>query len=243
MLNYSACCCQGGRTYNEDSIGISDAITPIGVFALADGLGGHGMGDIASSTAIRCVLETEPLLRGNEFLRNSFETAQETILTKQAELHAESKMKTTMVVLRIEKNRAYYAHIGDSRLYYFSGKKSKQLTMDHSVPQMLVSSGEIKPEDIRHHPDRNRLLRVLGTEWESPKYTLCKKPIFTWPGDGFLLCSDGFWENIEDGEMLAFYRESRTPEEWLSRMKALVEQRGAESESTADNFSAIAVMR
>ena len=181
MLDYSACCCQGGRPYNEDSIGISDSIDPVGTFALADGLGGHGMGDIASSTAIKCAMESSHLLRGNDFLAECFITAQETILSEQLRLHAKSKKKTTMVVLHIEHGRAYYAHIGDSRLYHFSRRGCKQLTMDHSVPQMLVAAGEINPSEIRHHPDRNKLLRVLGVEWESPRFTLCKKPMHVWP--------------------------------------------------------------
>ena len=227
MLDYSACCCQGGRPYNEDSIGISDSIDPVGTFALADGLGGHGMGDIASSTAIKCAMESSHLLRGNDFLAECFIT--EAILSEQLRLHAKSKMKTTMVVLHIEHGRAYYAHIGDSRLYHFSRRGCKQLTMDHSVPQMLVAAGEIKPSEIRHHPDRNKLLRVLGVEWESPRFTLCKKPMHVWPGDAFLLCSDGFWEYIEECEMLDLYHEHR--------------RRGVENEGTADNFSAIAVVK
>lgn len=243
MLDYSACCCQGGRPYNEDSIGISDSIDPIGTFALADGLGGHGMGDIASSIAVKCVMEGDPALHGNEFLAQCFCAAQETIMSEQLRLHAESKMKTTMVVLRIERNKAYYAHIGDSRLYHFSRKSCKQLTMDHSVPQMLVASGEIQPGEIRHHPDRNRLLRVLGVEWESPRFTLCKKSVIVWPGDAFLLCSDGFWEYIEEREMFQLYQKNKTPEAWLAAMKQLVEQRGSESDGTADNFSAIAIMK
>ena len=243
MLDYSTCCCQGGRPYNEDSIAISDSIEPIGTFALADGLGGNGMGDIASSIAVKCALEGDSSLRGGDFLAQGFIAAQKTIMSEQVRLHAESKMKTTMVALRIEHNRAYYGHIGDSRLYYFSGRSCKQLTKDHSVPQMLVASGDIQPCDIRHHPDRNKLLRVLGVEWETPRFSLCKKPLIVWPGDAFLLCSDGFWEYIEEDEMLELYRKHKRPGTWLVNMKKIVEKRGAESEGTADNFSAIAIVK
>ena len=152
-------------------------------------------------------------------------------------------MKTTLAALLIGKKDVQCGHIGDSRVYWFRHKKLMGRTLDHSVPQMLVAAGEINPSEIRHHPDRNKLLRVLGVEWESPRFTLCKKPMHVWPGDAFLLCSDGFWEYIEEDEMLDLYHEHRRPDAWLAAMKETVEKRGAESEGTADNFSAIAVVK
>ena len=72
-------------------------------------------------------------------------------------------MKTTVVVLHIKNKNARWAHVGDSRLYFFKNKKLIERTLDHSVPQNLVVCKEIKEKDIRYHADRNRLLRVLGT--------------------------------------------------------------------------------
>lgn len=63
-----------------------------------------------------------------------------------------------------------WGHVGDSRLYYFKNGKIVKRTLDHSVPQMLVARGEIDEKEIRHHPDRNRLVRVMGMEWDEPKY-------------------------------------------------------------------------
>lgn len=243
MVDYAVCCCQGQRSYNEDRVGISTEQGDRATFVLADGLGGHGMGDVASSLAVEssltCAQDNE--CSGNTLLCDCFELAQHSILEKQVELDAAQKMKTTMVLLRIERNKAYFGHIGDSRLYHFSSRGWKRLTMDHSVPQLLVSTGEIKENEIRHHPDRNKLLRVLGVEWETPRYTINPKPVPAKRGDGFLLCSDGFWEYILEEEMTDLYKREPDAQRWLEKMKELVEKRGAAAQENADNFSAIAI--
>ena len=74
-------------------------------------------------------------------------------------------------------------------------------TIDHSIPQMLALAGEIKEKEIRRHPDRNKLLRVVGTDWENPQYEISEDVEKT-GGEAFLLCSDGFWENITEKEMV-----------------------------------------
>ena len=96
-----------------------------------------------------------------------------------------------------------WGHVGDSRLYYFKNGRIVKRTLDHSVPQMLVAAGEIDEKEIRHHPDRNRLVRVMGMEWDEPKYQV-SEPMPEEPGQAFLLCSDGFWENIEEEQIIEF---------------------------------------
>lgn len=75
----------------------------------------------------------------------------------------------------IDGNKVQWGHVGDSRLYAFAKNKVKLRTLDHSVPQMLVFAREIKEKQIRNHPDRNRLLRVMGIEWEKPMYELAEQ--------------------------------------------------------------------
>ena len=85
-------------------------------------------------------------------------------------------------------------------MYIFRQNRIVYQTLDHSVPQMLVASGEIRPEEIRGHSDRNRLLRVLGDRDRSVKYQ--ESPPWDWmPGDKILLCTDGFWEYVKEPEM------------------------------------------
>ena len=156
-------------------------------------------------------------------------------MEKQRELGCPRAMKTTMTALLIGNSRIRFGHVGDSRIYYFRNGKLMGRTMDHSVPQMEVLSGAIRPEQIRPHADRARLLRALGRE--NPP-----KPEFhvgtLQDGDVFLLCSDGFWEPVWEGEMLIDLSKSRTPQEWLSFMTAHI---GAQMTKEQDNFSAVAL--
>ena len=111
-------------------------------------------------------------------------------------------------------------------------------TLDHSVPQMLVKSGEIKESEIRNHPDRNRLLRALGLETDRQLYEL-QEPYPLRKCQAFLLCSDGFWELIEEEKMCSFLKKAESADEWLRLMNEEVQKNGAGK--NMDNNSAIAV--
>ena len=155
---------QGDRPVNEDALKTFEAEQKK-ILALCDGLGGHGMGDVASQLVVSQVIEslldsqTEDL---HKAISNSIEKAQEALRADQKKRHAQQKMKTTVAVAVVDQKKIYIAHIGDSRVYIFSKKKVLLQTRDHSVPQMLVDSKEIKLADIRFHPDRNILLKVMG---------------------------------------------------------------------------------
>jgi len=231
---------QGNREHNEDS---ATCIESNGnyCFVVADGLGGHGKGEVASQKIIE-VFTREFNKNPNSsqsFLENTFSKAQSEILVMQQEQHAKYEMKTTTVCLSIVKNVCQWGHIGDSRLYMFHNNKVKIRTLDHSVPQMLVLSGEIKEKHISGHPDRNRLLRVIGVEWDSPRYELSEKLSLS-DCQAFILCTDGFWEYIEPKKMSRFLKKSKTVTEWLNLMTADVEKNGCGQDM--DNYTAIAVM-
>ena len=103
---------------------------------------------------------------------------------------------------------------------------------------MLVNRGDIREKDIRHHEDRSRLLRVMGTEWDAPKYQVVEGISLT-KRSSFLLCSDGFWELIDEKMMCKLLKKSATPEEWLKNIEKIVLENGRGS--NMDNYSAIAV--
>ena len=241
-LSYYMLTSVGGRDHNEDCIGMAEA-PAVKIFALADGLGGHGKGEVASALAVEAVksLADSYIEGGAElWLSAAFTTAQNNVIAAQDEANNHSGMKTTLCVLAVEEDSVQWGHIGDSRVYLFKRGRYNRRTADHSVPQMLVAAGEIKEKEIRHHPDRNRLLRVIGSEWETPKYEITKA-ISASRGDSFLLCSDGFWELIEEKTMEKLLHTSETPEEWVKAMAEEVERNGKAQESSMDNYSAIAV--
>lgn len=228
---------QGNRDYNEDFILAKQE--PYGsCFVVADGLGGHGKGEVASMHVCE---DVEKFLAKNQDigdLEKAFEHAQETLMKRQIEENATSGMKTTMNVLAVNEDIIRWGHVGDTRTYYFKKNKIISRTKDHSVPQMMVSMGEIKEKDIRHHEDRNRLLKVMGIEWNSPQYAM-ESDIRVESKQAFLLCTDGFWEFIEDKEMEKTLKKSKTPQEWMNRMVEIVKKAG--QGHNMDNFSAIVV--
>lgn len=230
----------GGRKINEDSIGVCSN-GDNNCYILCDGLGGHGMGDVASSLVVNVFKDqfgkTDDMVN---FLGQAMLASQDILMAEQVVRNAKRKMKTTAVALVTDERNAYIGHIGDSRLYIFNWNKVKTRTMDHSIPQMLVLSKEIKESQIRNHPERNTLLRVLGIEWDEPMYELMA-PIPLRKCQAFLLCSDGFWELIEEKEMCALLKKAKSVEEWLSSMVEVVQANGIGKDM--DNNSAIAVWR
>lgn len=238
MVTYKIISRQGSRPLNEDCVGMHQSRHSYGFF-LADGLGGHGKGDIASKIAVeQAIMQFEVEHGSRDALKVIFEAGQAEILERQRKEGSNLGMKTTLTALLVDEAQICWGHIGDSRIYYFQNNRLVCRTMDHSVPQMLVAAGEIRESQIRHHPDRNRLLRVMGIEWERVAYQL-GVPVSRRDRQAFLLCSDGFWELVEEKEMTALLKRASSVEQWLEDMEQLVKKHGAGT--NMDNYSAIAV--
>ena len=233
-ISYYSITDKGERRVNEDSLA-GDVQGSDAFFVLCDGLGGHGDGDAASGFVVQEMMEA---WADHMPIDQSILRAQNGLLRKQRIEKKESSMKTTLTGLWISNGRACFAHVGDSRVYYFEKNKYKLRTLDHSVPQMLVNNGDIKEKDIRHHEDRSRLLRVMGVEWSTPKYQI-SEPVLLTDKSAFLLCSDGFWELIDEKMMCKTLKKSKTPREWLEKMREIVLKNGLGT--NMDNYSAIAV--
>jgi serine/threonine protein phosphatase PrpC len=206
---------------------------------VADGLGGHNGGELASKTAAGIVLES---FGGNPdlsaiALESHIASAQEAILKLQQQDSVVAQMRTTLVVLISDSRQALWAHVGDSRLYRFQSRGLVTQTEDHSVPQSLVKAGEISPDQIRGHADRNRLLRSLG-EPGPARPSVLAEPALLCDTDAFLLCTDGFWQYVYELEMLADLVASASPEEWLDRAASRLLTR---AQGEYDNYSALAI--
>lgn len=229
---------KGERENNEDNVGMYERKGSY-CFAIADGLGGHGKGEVASDLAVRtCMEEFAKNKDGEGRLERSFILSNEAILKGQRDDRRAFDMKTTLVLLYIGDTLVRWGHVGDSRLYYFENRKLISRTLDHSVPQALVAAGEIKEREIRHHPDRNRLLKVLGMEWDVPKYELAD-PVPRKEKQQFLMVTDGFWELIDEKHMERTLRKSSSPADWVKSMQEIVLKNGRGT--GMDNYSAIGI--
>ncbi len=238
IIRYAVKSCQGGRSYNEDTVQVHETAGKR-LYVLADGLGGQGHGEVASATAVNSVIHRAIWDGQNEqFIAAAIESAQHAVREKRKENAEYRNMCTTLVVLTITGRIAQWGHIGDSRLYMFRRNRIYHQTLDHSVPQMLVRVGELDPSQIRKHPDRNRLLHSIGYEWSGRPYSIGPETELM-EGDAFLLCSDGFWEYIEETEMISLLKKHKDPVSWLEAMRKIVAQRGRDEQQ--DNYSAICI--
>lgn len=225
----------GGRQINEDTVRVISNGRWVRAF-VGDGLGGYAGGAQASRAAAGAVLDSamEASLLSEQNLLTAVERANQAVCRLQAERGG--SMKTTLVLLSIEDGMARWMHIGDSRLYHFRNGVLITQTMDHSVSQMAVLMGQIYPDQIRFHEDRNRVLRALGSENANPD--IAPTIPLVDGQDVFLLCTDGFWEYIYENEMEQLLRTSSTPEEWLHSMEALLLSRVP---GDNDNYTAAAI--
>ena len=232
----------GGRPLNEDCVRSAEQNGRF-CFILCDGLGGHARGELAS----QCVCETvgDVFLAGGQtafpaLMERAILRAQEALTLRQsATTGASHGLRTTLCCLMLGGGDALAAYVGDSRLYQFRAGRVAGRTRDHSVPQHLVNIGEIAESEIRTHEDRNRLLRVMGSEWEEPQFQLWNGLKAPEPGDAFLLCSDGFWEWVLETDMERLLASAADPREWALQMKAEAQKNAVGREM--DNFSAITV--
>ena len=231
----------GEKEQNEDAFRIcSEGKHGSHAFVLADGLGAYGNGELAADYVCDFVEQALKLTdyADADFVEDCFEYAQSMLMLEKTFLNMPA-VKTTMVLLFIRDGLASWGHIGDSRLYHFRDGRILSRTVDHSVPQMLASSGSIREEEIRHHPDRNLLLRAMGSDWERPEYEIDKREVPVLPGDWFLFCSDGFWDWIDEEDMLRILKQGGDAHSLLNKM--MEEVRKAGSGNNMDNYTAILV--
>ena len=231
-MKYSAYTNVGGRNNNEDYF---EAVRANGccLFVLCDGLGGLDAGEVASETAA-AEIKDQFLFDPKGFeLKQAVLAANERILMKQKE--SGKNMKTTVTAVYIADGEIYCSHVGDSRIYMFDEGGICYQSVDHSASQMAVFSGEITPDGIRTHPDRNILTNALGA------YNKLNAEVKSFSADkikAVLMCSDGFWEYVYEDEMVKLLNESQEPSEWIVSMRALLGQRIGKKN---DNNTAVAV--
>lgn len=227
----------GDRENNEDSAGYRVRPWHSGVFAVADGLGGHDAGEVASATATRCLIDRfsgAPSL-APDAVEQMFAAANDAVYAAQGEAHTFYSMKTTLAAAFYRRGRVVLAHVGDSRIYLFRKRKLCLRTRDHSLAQLLVEQGKLAPDALRRNADRNQLLRAMGSTAARPTVS---ETLRLRRGDALLLCTDGFWENLDDCEIEAALGTADSPEAWV---RAMLTRHANARRERQDNFTALAV--
>lgn len=221
----------GGRECNEDSFGYNDT-----TFVIADGLGGHQFGEVASAAAVEYIMEHYHTVTDLSE-RNRISMVQDTNrhLLQLQQHPSLSSMRTTLAAAFIHQNKFATVHLGDSRIYYFRDHQLYSCTKDHSLSQIAVDLKQILPEDIRFHDDRNKLLKVLGDKTPI-KLSKLPPPLAIQENDAFLLCTDGFWEHVYEVEMEIDLIKTTNSKDWITLMLKRLLLR---SENKGDNYTVI----
>jgi serine/threonine protein phosphatase PrpC len=234
------------RSHNEDSY---CSAPDLGLYAVADGMGGHAAGEVASSLAVQSLVSA--VRRDRDFLEDfangdgnvrpediknllgAAVNAANAEVYAAAQAHPERRgMGTTMTALLLVGRRAFIAHVGDSRLYLVRGDEVRQLTEDHSVINELKRRGRLRPEVLDRIPNKNAVTRAVGV-FENVEVDTFQ--VLAAPGDRFVLCSDGLHRYFErDSDLVPLVMGDE--EEATARMIAYANERGG-----ADNITAIVV--
>lgn len=197
----------GGRKYNQDRVAYAytdDAL----LLVLADGMGGHLHGELAAEITIKTYMQAfeqaaHPRIPEPEkFLSETMRSAHEAIVKFAQEQQLGGNPGTTCVAALVQDGRVYWAHAGDSRIYLLRGGATVAVTHDHSVVQQWADWGIISTDEMKTHPDRNKITNCLGGVGDL-FYAEPAAAIPLQPGDVLLLCSDGLWSPLVDNEIAA----------------------------------------
>ena len=222
------------RANNQDSFG--SAKNSWGeIYIVADGMGGHKGGEVASQMAVSHITDAfnqaDKSVKPAEFLEKSIQQANQLVVKKGKENKELEGMGTTIVCILMTDNIAHIAHVGDSRLYIFRYNKPYFVTKDHSVVQDLLEKGLITAKEAENHPQKNRILQAIGTGNITPSITIEK----LYKGDSVLLCSDGLTGEVKVNNIYSVIK-ANEPVVAAKRLIARANKNGG-----SDNITAIVI--
>lgn len=231
----------GGRKYNQDRVAYAytnDAL----LLVLADGMGGHLHGEIAAQIAIHTFMQAfaqvaKPCIPNpDEFLRDVTRLSHEAIIRYAQDNQLGGNPGTTCVVALVQNGQVTWAHAGDSRFYLLRDEQVVAVTHDHSVVQQWADWGIIKHDEMKTHPDRNKITNCLGGV-DDMFYVESHPSLPVGEGDVLLLCSDGLWSPLLDQEMAQALAVEALP----NAMEKLVAMAIQREQVRADNTTALVV--
>lgn len=231
----------GGRKVNQDRMGYSftrDAL----LLLLADGMGGHLQGEVAATIAMQTIgalfqESAKPYIgKPERFLEDSFFAAHHEIHRYRAVNKLPETPRTTIVACLVQHNSAFWAHCGDSRLYWMRGGQILARTRDHSRIETLIAQGRVPASERATHPDRNKLFNCLGAP-NMPIVEISRRATLQ-GGDLLLLCSDGLWSVLPDHALAQRLHDSTIVRAVPEMLADAVQIAG----KTSDNATALAMM-
>lgn len=230
---------RGGRSANEDYLGFC-ANDSIGCFVLADGTGGYQGGAQASEAVVKHILDVfaiQPSVTP-DMIQASLGLAKEALNAVKRQHPEFRHMNTTVATLMLDVQCAtsYWSHLGDSRIYLFRHGRARLLTRDHSVLQSMIDAGFARGSS-RGNSERNTLYASVGSA-EIPQQAVSADALTIESGDAFLLCSDGFWESVDEASMESTLRLSDSSDQWIDKMVRTI---ATIDDGSRDNLSAMAV--
>ena len=228
---------KGGRTVNEDAVAKAREKGIICV-VVADGLGGHTGGRMASGVAVDAIINSFKQNPGfsKEHLEGYIQSAKEAVSMQAISDPDLLYMASTAAVLLIKGRKALWANVGDTRLYKFSDGFVSDVTEDHSVAFLSFIRGDIEYDMIRTSPDQNKLTSAIGLNMDGINFSQEHRIDAT---SSFLLCTDGWWEYVTEDDMENTLKESQSANEWLEKMLRIREENAPEG---SDNFTAAVIM-
>lgn len=216
------------REHNEDSF-----VVRFPLFAVADGMGGHEAGEVASTIAVSCLADNAPLTADDAALAAAVEAANQAVIDGPSTGKGRPGMGTTCTAVVIDGSTMAVAHVGDSRCYLLHKGQLMRVTHDHSYVEELVAAGQITPEEARIHPNRSVITRALGND---PHMHADHFSVDVSKGDRVLLCSDGLSSMVTDGVIEETLMSCTTPQACAD---ALVD--AALAQGGSDNVTCIVV--
>lgn len=216
------------RTHNEDAL-----LAEPPLFAVADGLGGHQAGEIASTIAIETLVANAPLHADSKALARAIHAANRAVIEAADERAGRSGMGTTLTATIVEGRHIAIAHVGDSRAYLMRNGQLQQLTEDHSMVADMIRLGQLTEEEARFHPNRSVITRALGTD---PNMSADTYDIETAGGDRLLLATDGLFGMLRDSEIAEVLGANPDPQDAARALVAAANEAGGQ-----DNITVVVV--
>jgi PPM family protein phosphatase len=192
---------QGGRDSNQDRVSVAVA-DEAALLIACDGMGGHADGERAADIAQQTVVErfwqtAQPLIDPLGFLHLALGAAHASVVGLAPRLPLEMRPRATCAVCVVQQTSAYWAHVGDSRVYHLRAGRLRERTRDHSHVELLMREGVISAGQMQNHPMRNFVESCLGGEALLPEMALNPRRSLL-PDDLLLVCTDGFWANLDE---------------------------------------------